>query len=159
MQTYGISLTMESLKDLFFDEPEFGSVSVSDMNVERSWDNSEDPQEWELVRARVQNRDVMLYNEGIYKVYKYESCEPLVEEPVETLTESEILDRMPKNLRDRYVVPSPSGEYITVVEVVSRENEDGTIRLETKGQTRTIPVEFVKERLTYDEVIVELIDV
>lgn len=149
---------MKSLKDEYFDEPEFGSVSLSDLDADGSWDKSDDPEEWTFVRARTQSRDVMLYNEGIYRVLLSKSDSPLTED-VEVLSTDEVLDRMPRQLRENKVVPSPSGEYITVVEVRGNEQSDGTIELDTIGRTTTIPVEFVKEALSYDEVVVELLDV
>jgi len=148
---------MESLREKFFDEPDFGSVSISDLNVENSMTKSSPPEEWTFVRARTQTRDVLLYSEGIYKVIYTKQSSPLTTESVETVSVDEIVERMPKSERENKVVPSPSGEYITVAEIHKTENEDGTIGLGTT-RTSTIPVEFVKEQLTYDEVIVELID-
>jgi len=149
---------MKSLQDEFFDEPEFGSVSLDELDVDGSWDKSDDPEDWTSVRARTQSRNVMLYNEGIYKVIRSKTAKPLTED-VDVMSEDEILDKMPRTLKENHVVPSPSGEYITVIEVTGREQSDGTIELDTTGRTNTIPVEFVKEGLTYDEVVVELLDV
>lgn len=149
---------MKSLQDEFFDEPEFGSVSLSDLDVDGSLSTSDDPEDWQYVRARTQSRDVMLYNEGLYKVMMSNSNAPLTDEVVETMSVDEVLERMPKRQRENKVVPSPSGDYITVIEVRASENEDGTIEVETSGRTSTIPVEFVKETVTYDEVVVELLD-
>lgn len=149
---------MKSLQDEFFDDPEFGSVSLSELDVDGSWEKSDDPEDWQFVRARTQSRDVMLYNEGLYKVIRSNSNSPLTDEVVETVSVDEILDRMPKRQRENNVVPSPSGDYITVIEVRASENSDGTIDVETSGRTSTIPVEFVKETVSYDEVVVELLD-
>lgn len=149
---------MDSLQDEFFDEPEFGSVKLDDIDADGSWDNSDDESEWTYVRARTQSRNVMLYNEGIYRVYRTKSTDPLTDEVVERVTLDEILERMPRSERENHVVPSPSGGYLTVVEVLPRENNDGTVYLTTTGRTSTIPVEFVKETLTYDEAFLELCD-
>lgn len=149
---------MKSLQDEFFDEPEFGSVSLADLDVDGSLSTPDDPEDWQYVQARTQSRDVMLYNEGLYKVLRSSSNAPLTDEVVETISIDEVLERMPKQQRENKVVPSPSGDYITVIEVFARENEDGTIKVETSGRTSTIPVEFVKETVTYDEVVVELLE-
>lgn len=149
---------MKSLQEEFFDDPEFGNVSLSDLDVDGSWDKSDNPEDWQYVRARTQSRDVMLYNEGLYKVIRSQSSSPLTDEVVETVSIDEVLERMPKRQRENKVVPSPSGDYITVIEVRGSENEDGTIDVTTSGRTSTIPVEFVKDAVTYDEVVVELLD-
>ena len=149
---------MEDMDDLFFSDPELRSVTLDELDVSKSWDSSDDPASWEFVRARTGSRDTLLYNEDIYRVCKCTTSKPLTDN-VDVLTESEILDKMPRNLRDQYVVPSPSGEYLTVGELTVVEKDDGTIRLKKSATTHTIPVEYVKERLSYDEVIVELIDV
>lgn len=149
---------MRSLQDEFFDDPKFGNVSASDITVDNSFHSADDPEDWVFVRARTQSRDVMLYNEGIYRVLRCKSASPLTEEPVETVSEEEVLDRMPRQYRENMVVPSPSGGYLSVKEVTASENGDGTISVKTKGRTEKIPVEFVIEILTYDEVVVELLD-
>lgn len=149
---------MRSLEEEYFDDDEFGSVSLDDLDIGRGFDKSDDPEDWTYVRARTQSRGVLIVNDGIYRVYKSTSTRPLVESGTEALDESDMEERIPSRLWDNKVVPSPSGEYLTVIEVTSRENDDGTIRLETTGRTSKIPVEFVREQLTYDEVVVDFLD-
>lgn len=149
---------MKSLKEEYFDESEFGSVSATDLDVSQSWDKSDNPEDWVFVRARTQSRDVMLYEDGIYRVRRTQISDPITKD-IEVLSLDEILDRMPRTLRQNKVVPSPSGEYITVAKVTSTEQSDGTIAIDTISQTKTIPVEFVKETLSYDKVVVELLNV
>lgn len=150
---------MKSLEEEFFDEPEFGSVSLNDLDVKASWDSTENPKEWCFVYARTMTRDTPFYNEKIYRVRRSFTGDPLVENGgVGTMTEDEIIDKMPRKAAQNYVVPSPRGEYITVVEVRANEQEDGTIELDTITGTKTIPVEFVKRKMSYDEVVVELLN-
>lgn len=149
---------MESLNDIFFDEPEFGSVSITELDADGSWDSTDDESEWTYVRARTQSRTGMMYTDGIFRVYRTKTAKPLTEEVVEAVPIDEIPERMPRSERENNVVPSPSGEYLTVVEVKPREHDDGTVSLRTAGRTETIPSEFIKESLTYDEAFVELCD-
>lgn len=149
---------MKSLDEEFFDDPELRTVRLDDLGDVKSY-NDDDPQNWTFVEARDQDRGVQIYSEGIYKVIRTKDVTPLVQQGVEKLFESDIEERMPTRLWNNRVVPSPSGEYITIQEVSANKNPDGTIReLKTVGDRQTIPVEFVKNVVSYDEVILDLLD-
>lgn len=148
---------MRTLTDEFFDEEELGTKTLNSLDVPKSWDKSTNPKDWSYVYARSQTRDAPLYTDSYFRVLRSQNEDPLTDS-VETMTVEEILERMPTKLKENYVVPSPSGGYLTMVEVRGKEMEDGTITIEKFGQPVTIPVELVYRQLTYDEIVVELLD-
>lgn len=146
------------LQKEYFDDNKLGNVSLKQVPPVESAFADTDPNEWVFVRARTATRDAPLYSEGIYRVLKTLSAPPLVDEGVESLTENEVLERMPDGPESRMAVPSIKGEYLTVKEIKPDETEDGHVYPETYGKTTVIPVEYVIETMNYDEVMVELID-
>ena len=145
---------MRSLQEEFFSDPKLGNHRLTDVGVSSGF-GSDEPEKWVYVRARTSSRDAPLYSEGIYRVLSTTDGDPL--EPGVSTTD-DILDEMPRGPRRRMAVPSPHGEYLSVVEVRPDEQGDGTVEPRTGGQSSVIPVEYVIEPLTYDEVVVELID-
>ena len=149
---------MQTLAEEFgFDGTKFRNITVANLDCDTSFDKSSDPQDWCLVRARSQSRSAPLYTEGLFKVLKCETHDSLTDDTM-VLDVTEVLKRMPQDLKANDVIPSPCGEYVTIIEIYGSENSDGTISLETKSTTQTIPVELVMESVTYDEAVVELLD-
>lgn len=149
------------LHDHFFgDRPEFGETRLDAIEAvgETGFGQKADD-EWAYVHARTQDRGCMVYSEGIYRVLTTTRDRPLRERLDGPVADTdEVVEAMPKQPRDRQAVPSPSGEYLSVKKVAAREQPDGTIEVDTTGRSTTIPVEYVIEPLTYDEVVCELID-
>lgn len=149
---------MKTLAEIFeFDNSKFSTVTLAELDCSRSFDTSDNAKEWQIIRARSQSRDAPIYTEGLFKILRCQSTEPLTDS-VQKLSKNEIIDRMPSRLADNNVIPSPSGEYVDVIEIYGSENENGTISLSTRSRSQYIPVELVIETVTYDEAILELID-
>lgn len=150
---------MKTLAEIFgFDSPKFDTVTLSKLNCSREFDTTDDPEKWQIVRARSQSRDAPLYTDGLHKVVRCRNTDPL-SESVQTLSKDEIIDRMPTELAKNNVIPSQRGEYVDIIEIYGSENSDGTIQLNTRSRTQYIPIELVIETVTYDEAVVELLDV
>lgn len=160
--------TQLDLYDEFFGDAKFGTVTLDDIGTVQTPD---DPEQWTYVRARTGGRDTLLYSEGIYVVRRTRSDRSLVERLEQQGHTDKIADgrvkasvddveqAMPSFARASMAVPSLRGEYLDVRDVRAREQDDGTIRVETgAGFSDTIPVEYVIETLTYDEVVCELLD-
>lgn len=148
---------MQTLLEAFgITEDKFQNIKVKDLDCTREFDTSDDPKDWCLVRARSQDRSAPIYTDGLFKVLRCEKYDSLTED-VEVLDVDQILDRMPTKLEKNKVIPSPSGEYIDIIQIYGSENADGTINLKTKSRSQTIPVELVIEPVTYDKAVVELL--
>lgn len=157
---------METLSDLLYDEKFLANHSLSDVCDHRiSFDIGDEPKDWNYVRARAGVRGNPLFSQGIYVILRTKKYRSLKEElgsdhkDTAHYTSDEIIDAMPRKERRFQVVPSRRGEYMTINEVRAREMEDGRIEVErSAGHSSDIPVEFVIEPLSYDEVVVELIE-
>lgn len=141
---------MQSLQDEFFSDSELGTVQLADLDFDESNRDTDDPEEWRYVRARTGTRDTLLYSTGIYKVLSVTSDDPIPEDFVESATEDEVLAEMPLKMKRSMAVPSPSGEYLVLKEATDAGSEK---EIDTIGRVKYIPVEYVIEVLTFEEVV------
>jgi len=159
-------MTDKTLSEVLYDDENLGNYSLSDIcSGKISYDIGDEPEKWCFVRAQTGDRGVMIKSRGVYVVLRTKKYDRLIEnldtEGKETnhFKMSEIVDAMPRKERRSKVAPSIKGEYLTVKEVQGYENSDGRIDIQkSSGFTSDIPVEYVIEPLSYDEVVVELID-
>lgn len=159
-------MTDKTLSEVLYDDESLGNYSLSDICSRKiSYDIGDDPEKWCFVRAQTGDRGVMIKSRGIYVVLRTKKYDRLIEnldtEGKETnhFKTSEIVDAMPRKERRSNVAPSIRGEYLTVKEVLGREDSEGRVKVQkSSGFTSDIPVEYVIEPLTYDEVVLELID-
>lgn len=159
-------MTDKTLSEVLYDDNKLGNYSLSDICSRRiSYDIGDDPEQWCFVRSQTGDRGVMIKSRGIYVVLRTKKYDRLIEnlqtDDKETnhFKTSEIVDAMPRKERRSKVAPSIKGEYLSIKEVQGYEDSDGRISIEkSSGFTSDIPVEYVIEPLSYDEVVVELID-
>lgn len=147
---------MKNLREEYFSESHLDNHSLEDIGKPDMTES--DPENWVYVRARVSIRSSGLYSESICRVLRRKNAQPLVDDGIERMTVDEVVDEMPRGPREQYALPSIKGGYLSVVEVKPDEQSDGTIIPQTRGRSTTIPVEYVIEPLSYDEVVTELVD-
>lgn len=146
---------MRELTDEYFDDAALGDYTVADIETPQG---SSDPSDWSYVYARTGTRNSQLFSTGMYRVLSTVRDTPLAQDAVEVVSTDDILDRMPDGPRSRMAVPSLHGQYLTVKEVHPTEHDDGRVEPRTTGRSAVIPIEYVIEPLSYDEVILRLID-
>lgn len=154
-----------TLSEVIYDD-KLGQYDLESITSERISGNLPDnPKKWTYVRARTGNRGVPIKSTGMHVVLKTKSHRTLIKE-LERKFDSETdhykpeqcEEAMPGKMRKNKVQPSVRGEYLTVKDIEGREKEDGRIEVVKSGRLSRIPVEYVIEPLTYDEVVLELID-
>lgn len=155
-----------TLSEVLYDD-ELAQYDLESITSEKiSYGLSDNPKDWTYVRARTGDRGVPIKSTGIRVVLETRSHKPLInklEKKFDSETShyelSQCVEGMPRRMRRNKVQPSIRGEYLTVKEVRGREKENGRIEVEkSSGFSSKIPVEYVIEPLTYDEVVSELID-
>lgn len=120
---------------------------------------------WNFVRAQEGDRGAMIKSRDIFVILRTKKYKKLIEnlqtEKKDTnhFKMSKIVDAMPHKERKQMVMPSIRGEHLTIKKVRGYEDSNGRTNVEkSSGFSSNIPVEYVIEPLTYDEVVVELID-
>lgn len=156
----------KTLSEVLYDD-ELAQYDLESITSEKiSYNLSDNPKNWTYVRARTGDRGVPIKSTGTHVVLETKSHKPLIEELERKFDSdtshyklSQCVEAMPRRMRRNKVQPSVRGEYLTVKEIRGREKENGRIEVvKSSGFSSTIPVEYVIETVTYDEVISKLID-
>lgn len=153
---------MDNFNDVVYpDDDNLDNVRLSELGDIPSLMEKTPEEEWVFVKARVGQRDSMIGGgEKICRVLSSKVGPPLVEDGTEVMDLDDIIDKMPRTPRKNYSYPSKHGEYVKVKEVIVDEYDNGRIEsIDTSASfSTTIPIEFVYEVLSYDQVIIELLD-
>lgn len=145
--------TMKDLNEEYYDDSELCNHSLEDFKRKNIGKSREEDV---YVKAKVGTRQSMIASKRICRVLGKIDGSPLTEEKTESVTEEEILDRMPKKAVESYAVPSIKGEYLEILEFRdATQDDDGEYNL-IKGSYETIPVEYVIDILDYNDAVLEL---
>lgn len=136
-----------------YPDGEYGSVSIEEFDTTgRFLPPSEENECCEYVFCRVQTRGVSLYSEGVYKVLSVIERDS-IGNGTQTISKEEVLEQMPDRFRRNKVYPSVSGGYLRVKPVTTEVRSNGKIKLKEHKSVRLTPIEMVKEKVSYNELI------